>query len=455
MTPPPAPQVAPAHPAAAPRPSPAGPRPSLAPLRHDTIRVDIRKLDVLMNLVGELVTHRSRFVALDADLRAYLRTLRVRRDAVSPQVHARLKAVQGSLHESLEHLSRLTASLQESVVDVRMVPIGSVFSRFPRMVRDLARELNKEVRLEISGGDTEVDRSIIEEIGDPLVHLIRNAIDHGVEEPSLRLAEGKPREALLELRASQQGNRIVIEVRDDGRGLDHDAIRRQAAAKGLLADLEHAPGSPSDVLNLIFLSGFSTAGKVTDISGRGVGLDVVRRNVERLSGAIEVESGPGVGTTFRIRLPLTLAIVRALLAGAGETIYALPLAAVEEIHALPAARIQRVRNQDVVHLRDGTAPVYPLPGSPPLRAGDAPREIFLAIVRVSRQRVALAMDRILGQEEVVIKPLGRYLQRVPGLAGIAVLGDGSVTLVLDVVSLLSAMRPPLGEPHALTGSDPA
>ncbi|MBE7560908.1 chemotaxis protein CheA [bacterium] len=453
-----APSAAPVVAAVEVSPTPASPtpRPTPGPLRHDTIRVDVRKLDVLMDEIGELVTQRSRFAQLGADFRHYLRNLRLRRDAVAPPVLAHLKALEAAFSESLEQFSRLSGRLQESVMDVRMVPIGSVFNRFPRMVRDLGRELGKEVRLEISGGDTEVDRSVIEEIGDPLVHLIRNALDHGVEEPAARLAAGKPREARLELRASQQGNRIMIEVRDDGRGIDCQAVYRKAVEKGLAADLPGAPLSTSEALNLIFLPGFSTAGKVSDISGRGVGLDVVRRNVERVSGTIEVESQPGQGATFRIRLPLTLAIVHALLVRAGETVYALPLAAVEEIHQVPAGRIQLVREQEVVPLRDGVAAVYGLPGGAPLRGGDPNRPIFVAAVQWSRQRVGLAVDRFLGQEEVVIKPLGRYLSRVPGLAGLSVLGDGRVALVLDVAALLSGLlRPHGGEVRTLPSAETA
>ena len=423
----------PAPPAVAP-PRTAPQRAVVPTIRHETIRVDIRKLDHLMNLVGELVTSRSILAQLDRRMRAAVRDLKS--DPSRPALPI-LQPLYEDFDSSFELLSRLTSSLQDSVVEVRMVPIGQVFSRFPRVVRDLSRELGKPVQLEIEGEETELDRGIIEEVGDPLVHLVRNAIDHGIETPAEREAAGKPKVAHLSLYAYQQGSRVLIEVTDDGRGIDPEKVARRAVERGLLSAAEAARADPQRLYDFIFMPGFSTAAAVSDVSGRGVGLDVVRRNVTRLSGAVEVESDLGVGTRFRLSLPLTLSIMRALLATGGPALYALPLANVEELHRFSAGAVQRVRGREVIQLHGETVELVPLPGGAAIDG--RPGEHIAAIVQTEPRRGVL-VDRLLGQQEVVIKPPGCFLAQGPGLAGISVLGDGSIALVLDLFAWMSGTR---------------
>ncbi|MGB9885462.1 MAG: chemotaxis protein CheW [Moorellales bacterium] len=418
--------------AAEPAPVSAGParaeKEAAAPRRAEearagqTVRVDVQRLDNLMNLVGELVIDRTRLAEVEASLRGELGN--------------------SSLIETLEeisvHIGRVTGELQEEIMKARMFPVEQVFSRFPRMVRDLAQKAGKEVNFVIEGQETELDRTVIEEIGDPLIHLLRNAIDHGIELPEERERLGKPRRGTVELRAFHQENQIVITVRDDGRGMDVETIRERAVARGLVSPDQAARMSEREILNLIFLPGFSTAETVTDVSGRGVGMDIVRNHLERINGTIDITTRPGKGTTFTIKLPLTLAINRSLLVRVGELILAFPLANVVEILEVPAAEVQHVHRQPVVVVRGEVLPLFSLAAVLGLDAGSVLERPQLAVVVValSERRLGFVVDELIGEQEIVIKSLGRYVGSIPGLAGATIMGDGSVALILDVRGLL-------------------
>ncbi|NPV25943.1 MAG: chemotaxis protein CheA [Firmicutes bacterium] len=379
---------------------------------RQTVRVDIERLDNLMNLVGELVINKTRLEQIGLTNRL-------------PE-----------LSETVEQFDRITTDLQSLVMKVRMVPVEQVFNRFPRMVRDLARELGKDINFQMEGKETELDRTVIDEIGEPLVHLLRNAIDHGIEKPQERRQVGKPAEGLVRLVARHEGNHVIIEVEDDGRGISLEKIRSKAVAKGLIGAKEAELLEPNAILNFIFQPGFSTADEVTDISGRGVGLDVVKTKIESLSGSIEIASVPGMGTKFKISLPLTLAIIQALLVNVGQEIYAIPLSSVDETTIVVPENIKRVQHQEVVVLRGSVLPIIRLhtllnvPGTQELA-----EELYIVVVRKGDKRAGLVVDSLIGQQEIVIKSLGKLLTGIPGLAGAAILGNGEVSLILDVGSL--------------------
>ena len=384
-----------------------------------TIRVDVSRLDALMNLVGELVLGRNRLLRITQQLAA-----KYEGDELVE-----------ALAETMDQVDFITTDLQMAVMKTRMVPIARVFNRFPRVVRDLARELKKEVKLIIEGEDTELDRSIVEEIGDPLVHLVRNAIDHGIEPPEEREFLGKPRQGTLRLAAYHEGNHIVILVEDDGRGIDIEKVKKKALERGLVTENELAKMSEKDILNLIFLPGFSTAEKVTDVSGRGVGMDVVKTNIEKLNGTIEINTQKGKGTQIVIKIPLTLAIIQSLLVQVGEEIYAIPLVSVVEAVKINTDEIQHVEGQEIIILRDSVLPLVELS-----RVFDIPTErreksIYVVVLSIGERRFGLIVDRLIGQEEIVIKSLGNYLSSVPGISGATIMGDGRVTLIIDVASL--------------------
>jgi two-component system chemotaxis sensor kinase CheA len=323
----------------------------------------------------------------------------------------------------------------------RMLPIGTVFSRFPRVTRDLSTRQQKKVELSIEGQDTELDRSVIEEIGDPLVHLLRNAIDHGVELPEDRIAAGKPEIATVRLAAEHVENSIVITVEDDGRGIDPVRVKAKAVEREIITPEAAQRMSDAEAVELIFAAGFSTASSVTDISGRGVGMDIVRTNVERLGGSVEVQSRLGEGSRFYLRLPLTLAIVQALLVRVGGGIYALPLASVTETLRVPVTDIQRLQQQEAILLRGRVLPIVRLTHlfqcDSELPAN--PRDILVVAVKVGERQIGLAVDRLLGEQEVVIKALGDLIGDVPGLSSAAILGDGSVALIVDVPALVQRL----------------
>ncbi|MFZ5640584.1 MAG: chemotaxis protein CheW [Bacillota bacterium] len=396
-----------------PQAKPARPHQDNKPKTSGSVRVDIHRLDSLMNLVGELVINKTRLEQIG-------------KETQSPE-----------LNETLEQIDRITADLQNVVMKVRMVPIDNVFSRFPRMVRDLARELGKEIELVIEGKDTELDRTVIDEIGDPLVHLLRNCVDHGVELPADRLAAGKSETGHVYLVARHEGNNVVIEVADDGKGLNPEVLKRKVAENGLAAPEEIAQMDENSLLKLIFLPGFSTAEKVTDVSGRGVGMDAVKNKIEALSGNIFIESKPGSGTSFKIQLPLTLAIIQALLVRLEAEIYAIPLSFIAETTSIMPDQINRVQEQEVMLLRGDVLPLLRLHEILQVPPADLPKEeeINVVIVRKGERRVGLIVDTLIGQQEIVIKPLGELIGSIPVIAGATILGNGRVSLIIDVASL--------------------
>jgi len=380
---------------------------------HQTVRVDINKLDNLMNLVGELVINKTR-------LEQIFRT----NDLTA-------------LNETVEQIDRITSDLQNVVMNVRMVPIEQVFNRFPRMVRDLAKELGKEVNLIMEGKDTELDRTVIDEIGDPLVHLLRNAIDHGIESPQIRKGKGKNSIGTLRLIARQEGNSVVIIVQDDGQGISAGKIKQKALEKGIVTARELEQMDQNTIINLIFSPGFSTADVVTDISGRGVGLDVVKSKIQALSGSVYVESKEGEGTKFTIKLPLTLAIIQALLVKVGSEIYAISLANIDETTGIEDNLIKNIQGQEVMVLRGKVLPLVRLAKIlevDNLLDSDT-TELYVVVVRKGDKQVGLVVSELIEQQEIVITSLGRLLSGIPGIAGAAILGDGKVSLILDVGTL--------------------
>ncbi len=376
-----------------------------------TVRVDIDRLDNLMNLVGELVMHKGRL----------------------EQIGFSNKITE--LNETIEQIDRISTDLQAVVMKVRMVPIEQVFNRFPRMVRDLARDLNKEVDFLIEGKETELDRTVIDEIGDPLVHLLRNALDHGLESSQERLRKGKPHKGTVILRARHEGNNVYIEVEDDGGGIDTNRVIAKAVEKGILTAHDGEQLSQEDAFALLFNPGFSTSQNVTDISGRGVGLDVVKTKIESLSGEIFVDSKPGQGTRFRIKLPLTLAIIQALMVSVQDEIYAIPLSSVDETTMITTTDIKMVQNQEVIMLRGSVLPLYRLSDLLLVPGQSDSAEMYVVVVRKAEKQIGLVVDSLIGQQEIVIKSLGKLLGGIPGLAGAIVAGDGHVRLILDIVTL--------------------
>lgn len=377
-----------------------------------TVRVDIERLDNLMNLVGELVINKGRL----------------------EQIGSSQKLTE--LTETIEQIDRITTDLQNVVMKVRMVPIEQVFNRFPRMVRDLSQELGKDVNFIIDGKETELDRTVIDEIGDPLVHLLRNALDHGLETPEKRELSGKSQIGMVRLSARHEGNNVLIEVEDDGRGLDRNNIIKSAISKGMITEREAETLSNEQVYSFLFRSGFSTAESITDVSGRGVGLDVVKSKIEALNGDIEIETQLGQGTKFKIRLPLTLAIIQALLIKVDEEIFAVPLSSVDETTIITREEIKQVQNQEVVLIRGNVLPLARLRNLLEVPStANLDGEMYVVIVRKGDKQVGLVVDGLIGQQEIVIKSLGKLLTGIPGIGGAAILGDGGVSLILDVGTL--------------------
>lgn len=379
-----------------------------------TIRVDLERLDQLMNLFSELVIDRGRLEQLARELN------------------------HPTLLETVEHMSRISSDLQNLVLTMRMVPVENVFNRFPRMVRDLSRELGKRVELVIEGAETELDRTVVDEIGDPLVHLLRNAIDHGLEPVEERRQAGKPETGLVKLSAYHSGNHVIIEVSDDGRGINRDKVLRKALERGLITQREAEGLTDEQVYNLLFMSGFSTTETVTDISGRGVGLDVVRSKIESLGGTVSVQSEPGVGTTFQIQLPLTLSILDALLVQVEAEKYAIPLSSVLEAAIYKPEAVHTARGQPVVDFRGRLVPLVFLKDvfAVPDAGGPKPTDVQVVIVRKGEKMAGLVVDRLIGQQEIVLKSLGKYLPHVFAISGATILGDGQVALILDCNALV-------------------
>ncbi|NCT70273.1 MAG: chemotaxis protein CheA [Xanthomonadaceae bacterium] len=399
--------------AAVPAPAkPATPKPATKASgeAEQTIRVDTKRLDAIVNLVGELVLSRNR-----------LKTLRARiRDE--------------ELDRAVSSLDIATARLQTAVMRTRMQPVGKVFSRFPKVARDVARQLQKEVDLELVGADTELDRNLVEALADPLVHLVRNAIDHGIEVPSLREACGKPRQGHVRLSAQQEGDFVTIEIRDDGAGIDPERLRAKALEKGLIDPEAAARLTHDECLQLVFMAGFSTKAVVTDISGRGVGMDVVQSRIRELSGQITIHSDVGRGSRFVIRVPLTLAILPTLLVQAGDPVYALPLARVMEVLHAPSESLRWFDGQAVLDRQSHTLPLVDLRQWLRVDPVMAPL-LTIVVLQMGEQRFGLIVDQVRGREEVVIKPLPRAVRGLPGYAGATLIGDGRMALILDVDGL--------------------
>lgn len=378
---------------------------------HQTVRVDIGRLDKLMSLVGELVINKTRLEQINAS-----------------------QEMTG-LNETIEQINRITTDLQSVVQNVRMVGIEQVFNRFPRMVRDLAKDLGKKVNLILEGKETELDRTVIDEIGDPLLHLIRNAIDHGLESPDERLALQKNVEGMLKLSAKHEGNHVIIEVEDDGKGINVEKIKQKAIDKGFLTVAQAENCDRQTILNLIFEPGFSTAKKVTDVSGRGVGLDVVKSKIQTLNGQIHLETQEGEGTRFVVKLPLTLAIIQALLVKTQAEIYAIPLGNIDETTSLEHQQIKNVQGQQVMVLRGKVLPLVFIKDILAVPGNKEQKEMYVVVVRKGEQQIGLVVDELVGQQEIVINSLGKLLTGLPGIAGASVLGDGRVSLILDIGTL--------------------
>jgi two-component system chemotaxis sensor kinase CheA len=385
-----------------------------------TIRIDVDKLDALMNLVGELVIDRTRVTQITKALQS-----RYRGDEV----------VQ-SLEQIAAHIGKMVEDLHEGMLQARMLPIGTLFSKFPRLVRDVARSTGKQVEFVTEGEDTEIDRAVIEKIKDPLIHLLRNAVDHGIESPEARVAAGKPASGTVKLSASHDQGRITIQLVDDGSGIDARAIKETAVRKGIIAQEAADRMSEQEALDLIFASGLSTAAKATDISGRGVGMDVVRTSIEGLNGMVMVDTRVGAGSTFTLQLPLTLATFRGLLVESVKAVYAIPLSYVQETGRLEARLVETIVDKEVVNLRGTVMPLFRLSVISP--GADRQEEQFMVIVRVGDRPAALAVDRLMDQQEVVVKSLGNTIGRTRGVAGASILGDGEVALILDVATLMKA-----------------
>lgn len=388
-----------------------------AKVGNRSVRVDIDKLDNLMNLVSELIIAKNGLVSTGAS---------GSRDDNNAQ----------SFHEQIEYLERVTTNLHESVMKVRMVPIDSVVNRFPRMVRDLNRKLGKKMEIYMTGEETELDRTVIDEIGDPLMHLIRNSADHGLESNQERVRLGKPEVGSIFLDAYQDGNNVVIEVRDDGAGIDVDKVRRKALERGTITEKQAETMSDNDYIDLLFRPSFSTADRITDVSGRGVGLDVVKTNIESLGGSISAKTVVGEGSTFSIQLPLTLAIIQALMVEVGKEKYAIPLGSIDGIEDIPREDICFVQSKEVIHLRGNVIPILRMHNLLEVEKEEDPESFVVVVVKKGEQKVGLIVDSLIGQQETVIKSLGHHITYDKLFSGATILGDGEVALILDTNSLI-------------------
>jgi len=384
----------------------------------DTVRVDIRKLDGLMNIVGELVINKTTIIKISRDLIAQAGTA----------------GIGGDLQKAARNLERNLRQLQQGVINSRMVPIGQVFSRLNRVVRKLSQEFLKKIDLRMHGETTELDKLMVEDLADPLLHLVRNSLDHGIELPEVRERAGKPARGVIELRAEQRGNHIVIEIEDDGGGIDLERVRATAVRKGLVDAT--AAMDERQLLDLLFLPSFSTKESASQVSGRGVGLDVVKTNVARLGGMIDIETELGVGTRFTITLPITLAIIQALLVGVGKEIYAIPLNAILESNRLLSSQIRTVEKREVTRLRESTLPLLRMADIFGLPRAAENQKMFVVVVGLAEKRLGLVVDSLRGQQEVVIKSVGSVFRNTPGIAGATELGDKRAVLVLDVGALI-------------------
>jgi two-component system chemotaxis sensor kinase CheA len=378
-----------------------------------------------MNMVEELVIDRSRISQINRVLESKYAGDELVRD----------------LSQTSSHVIKVINELQQDIMQVRMVPIGTLFNSFPRLVRDLAQRQGKKVEFTMEGLETELDRSIIGQIRDPLIHLLRNAVDHGVEEPEKRVTAGKPPIALVRLSAFQEGGHIVISMEDDGKGIDVKAVKQKAVAKGIISADEAARLSMADAINLVFMPGFSTLEKATDVSGRGVGLDVVKTNIEKLSGSVVTESRPGEGTKFMIVLPLTLALIQGLLVAVQGTVYVMPLASVTETLLIEQREILTIRGRSVIRLRNNVIPLATLDSASGKRSAGREGKCFIVVAKDGEKSIGVVVDELMEQQEFVVKPLGKFLVDIRGIAGATILGDGQVGLILDVPALIKMATP--------------
>ena len=387
------------------------------PVTGRTVRVDIEKLDALMNQVSELIIAKNSLVSISSNESGEYQNQ--------------------SFHEQIEYLERITTNLHESVMKVRMVPIESVVNKFPRMIRDLSRKLGKKMELYMTGEDTELDRTVVDQIGDPLQHLLRNSADHGLEDNATRVERGKPEVVSIFLKAFQEGNNVIIEVGDDGNGIDVAAVRDKAVERGVITAEQAENMSQKEIINLLFLPSFSMAKKITDISGRGVGLDVVKSNIEALGGDVEVRTQLGEGTTFIVRLPLTLAIIQALMVEIRDEKYAIALGSISNIESIPVNEIKYVQAQEVIHLRGAVIPLIRLDQVLDMEEKqEEPENLTVVIVKKGDSLAGLVVDNLIGQQEIVIKSLGKYINNNKIISGATILGDGEVALILDVNTLM-------------------
>ncbi|HET6420354.1 MAG TPA: chemotaxis protein CheA [Geobacteraceae bacterium] len=388
---------------------------------NTTVRIDVKRLDDLMNQVGEMVLERNRMLQLNSDY----------------QSNQNMPNFGEEMGKLAKRINFVTSELQMQVLKMRMIPVEKVFKKFPRIVRNLSRDLGKDVNLEIVGEETELDRSVVDEIGDPLIHLIRNALDHGIEMPEERTAAGKNRTGTVVLSATHEGNHIIISIKDDGKGIDAEKLSRKALEKGLVTEEQLTAMSQKEILDIIFLPGFSTKEKATDLSGRGVGMDVVKTNIKKLNGLIEIRTDPGKGSEFILKLPLTLAIIQSLLVEVESEIYSIPLSAVLETLRVDSGEFHLIGGQEVLKLRESVLPlirlsnVFNVSGS-----GSDNTSCYVVVVGIAEKRLGLVVTRLLGQQEVAIKSLGKFLAKAPGIAGSTILGDGRVALIVDPVGLL-------------------
>lgn len=412
-------------PKAQPAPAAQPPAKKQASKIEQTIRVEVNRLDHLMNLIGELVLGKNRLLKIYDDVEERYEGEKFLEE----------------LNQVVSAVSLVTTDLQIAVMKTRMLPIAKVFNKFPRMIRDLSRELGKGIELKISGEKTELDKSIVEEIGDPLVHIIRNSCDHGIEDGDTREQWGKSRGGVIELKAYNEGNSIVIEITDDGKGLDADILRSKAVEKGMITEQEADVMGDKEAFAIIFKPAFSMAAQVTNVSGRGVGMDVVRTNIEKLNGIIEIDSEVGKGTIIKMKIPLTLAIIQALIVGAQEEYYAIPLASVSETVRISLDEIYTVEGRNVLRLRDEVLSLVRLSDIFGVKQVFEPGEYtYVVVIGLAEAKIGLIVDTLVGQEETVIKSMGDYLQGISGIAGATIRGDGGVTLIVDIASLMEMAK---------------
>ena len=392
--------------------------------KSGTLKVNFEKLDDLLNLVGELVIHRTALLSLESRFK----------EAVTD------RALLESFNGTSQSLGKTANDLRDAIMKVRMLPIKAVFQRFNRLVRDLSHSHGKKINLVFAGEETELDKTVIDEIGEPLLHLIRNAVDHGIETQAERHATGKPAVATLRLSACHESSNIVISVADDGRGMSAEKIKASAIAKGLLEKGEAEVLNEQEAFQLVFMPGFSTSSEVTETSGRGIGLDVVQKTVSSLNGTIDIKSSSGQGTQFTIKLPLTLAIIQSLMVETAGEVFAIPLAGVLESIRLDAAEIHRVASGELIKLRDRLLPIVRLDNFFGFERAESREKEYIVIVGSGEKRGGIVVDRLLGQQEIVIKGMDDYLGNLPGISGGTVLGDGKVSLIIDIASLLAKTK---------------